>query len=198
MKVLLTFTEDCLGTASANHEIHREYIASKAKDAPSIEEEVEAIGIDKKLEKSMTIFPKENGRPFFWDYQIKGFLKDAIGLLLEISDKETKIGKTKLSKYTYKRLVDNYVFVSPRKIFIDGEIGDVCTRPLRGEVMGREQIALASSETIKAGAKISFSVKCLAEKIEPLIVDCLNYGELKGIGQWRNSGKGRFTWESVK
>lgn len=26
----------------------------------------------------------------------------------------------------------------------------------------------------------------------------LDYGELRGIGQWRNSGKGRFTYEELK
>lgn len=25
----------------------------------------------------------------------------------------------------------------------------------------------------------------------------LDYGMLRGLGQWRNSGKGRFTWEEI-
>lgn len=28
-----------------------------------------------------------------------------------------------------------------------------------------------------------------------LVRVCLSYGVLRGIGQWRNSGKGRFLWE---
>ena len=46
MKIRIIFTEEVLGTASANKEIHEEYIASKAPDAKSIEEEVAAVGND--------------------------------------------------------------------------------------------------------------------------------------------------------
>jgi hypothetical protein len=49
MKVKIKFLEEVLGTASANPDIHREYIASKAPDAESIEEEVAAIGVDAAL-----------------------------------------------------------------------------------------------------------------------------------------------------
>ena len=37
MKVKVTFTEEVLGTASADKEVHRTYIASKAPDAPTRE-----------------------------------------------------------------------------------------------------------------------------------------------------------------
>lgn len=41
IKVRLTFIEDVLGTASANDSLHETYIASKAPDAMSKEEEVD-------------------------------------------------------------------------------------------------------------------------------------------------------------
>jgi hypothetical protein len=28
--------------------------------------------------------------------------------------------------------------------------------------------------------------------------ECLDYGTKRGLGQWRNSGKGRYTWEEIK
>ena len=34
----------------------------------------------------------------------------------------------------------------------------------------------------------------LAEK---LVREWLDYGKLRGLGQWRNSGKGRFEWKEV-
>ena len=43
MKVRLTFTEEILGTANNDKDIHAEYIASKAPDAPSIEEEIRSL-----------------------------------------------------------------------------------------------------------------------------------------------------------
>ena len=78
MKVRLTFTEPVLGSTAGDPEITRSYIASKAEDAKKIEEEVAAIGVDGVEEKTMTIFPKlEDGTPFLWDYQVKGFFKSA-------------------------------------------------------------------------------------------------------------------------
>jgi len=207
MKVRITLTEDMLGTASNNPEIHREFIASKAPNAAGIEEEVAAIGVDAVEQKQMTVFPKENGRLFLWDYQVKGFLKEAIGILLEISE-EVKVGKTRLTKFTHKRLVDNYVFVYPRKIFINGELGTTergfplkdakCSRPLRAETMQGERVSLACSESIVAGATLEFEVETLTPTLMPMIEKALNYGSKKGLGQWRNSGKGRFTWVEVK
>ena len=74
MKVRLTFIEEILGTASNDKELHAEYIASKAPDAISKKEEIEAIGVEGVIEKGKTVFPKdENGNPFIYDYQIKGF-----------------------------------------------------------------------------------------------------------------------------
>ena len=58
LRVTLKFFEEVLGTANNNPEIHSEFIASKAPDAPSMEEEVAAIGADAVEEKSITIFPK--------------------------------------------------------------------------------------------------------------------------------------------
>ena len=31
-----------------------------------------------------------------------------------------------------------------------------------------------------------------------LAYELLDYGAMRGIGQWRNSGKGRFVWEEIK
>lgn len=83
IKARITFFEELLGTCSGNKELHREFIASKAPDAESMEEEVAAIGVGGMMEKSMTVFPRdENGQPFLYDYQIKGFFKDSCGVLL--------------------------------------------------------------------------------------------------------------------
>jgi hypothetical protein len=31
----------------------------------------------------------------------------------------------------------------------------------------------------------------------PYVEEWLDYGCLRGLGQWRNSGKGRFFWERI-
>lgn len=200
MKVKLTTTEEILGTASNNPDLHREYIASRSGDHDKIEEEMKALTAEQAIEKAMTIFPRmPDGTPFIWDYQIKGFIKEAVGTLLEIIDtKEFTVGKTKLTKFTHKRIVDNYLFVFPRIIPIIGEKGPDCTRPLRAETMQGDRVALATSETIKAGATMTFEIRTLNPGLDALMEKCLDYGCMKGLGQWRNSGKGRFTWEKVE
>ncbi len=86
LRVRLTFTDEALGMMPANPDIHEKYIASKSPDAATIEEEVEAVGVEEVVEKTMTVFPKENGVPFFWDYQLRGFFKDSIGMLRRIEN----------------------------------------------------------------------------------------------------------------
>lgn len=38
----------------------------------------------------------------------------------------------------------------------------------------------------------------IKETAETAIREWLDYGKLRGIGQWRNSGKGRFEWEEIE
>lgn len=57
LKVRLTFTESILGTSPANEEIYRDFIGTKAPDATTVDDEVEALGVDAVVEKGMTVFP---------------------------------------------------------------------------------------------------------------------------------------------
>lgn len=192
MKVRLEFLEEVLGTASADPEIHETYIASNAPDAPTRKEEVEALGVEEVFEKSMTIFPKENGIPFLWDYQIKGFFKDSCGMMRKVS------GSVSSKMKAYKKEIDGLIFIKERKIpfQFDGEMG-ICQRPLRAQTAQGERIALSSSETIPAGAAIEFEIECLVDSDMNAVIEWLDYGKLRGIGQWRNSGKGKFVWKSI-
>ena len=193
LKVRVTFMEEVLGTASNNPEIHSEFIASKAKDAMSREEEVDAIGAESVIEKSMTVFPRnKDGNPIFFDYQIKGFFKDSAGVMRKVPG--TKCSKVK----AYKKEIDGLLFVYPRMIEIQksGPMG-TCERPLRASTAQGERIALSNSETVPAGSSVEFTIECLTKDMYDLAVECLDYGKRRGIGQWRNSGKGRFTYEII-
>ena len=194
LKFRITFTDDLLGTCSGNAEIHREFIASKAPDAQKIEYEVAALGVHGVEEKTMTIFPKlQDGTPFLWDYQIRGFFKEICGAMRGIEG--TKSSKVK----AYKKKVDNTVFVEPREIPLDlhGMQIDNCQRPLRAQTMQGERIALANSEVCPEGTSCEFTVVCMIDSDVDLVREWLEYGSYKGIGQWRNSGKGRFTFEEI-
>lgn len=192
IKIRITTTEEMLGTASANPDIHAEYIASKAPDAASMEQEVEAVGAEEVFEKQMTVFPRVDGQPIMWDYQWKGFFKDSCAALRKVAG--TECSKVK----AFKKEIDGLIFVEPRAIQInfEGEVG-ICQRPLRAQTAQGERVALASSESIPAGATMEFTIKCLLDSHEKMVRECLDYGLLRGIGQWRNSGKGRFVFDEL-
>ncbi len=193
LKIRITFTEEVLGTSSNNPDIHDEFIASKAPDAPSRAEEVEALGVDEVVEKSMTVFPKlEDGTPFVWDYQIKGFFKDTCGALRKVT------GSLSSKIKAYKKEIDGLVFVKERKIPFQnyGKIGE-CQRPLRGQTAQGERIALAHSETVPADSYIDLTIVCLKDDMMKAVKEWLDYGKFRGLGQWRNSGKGRFEWQEI-
>ena len=194
LKVKVTFDEEVLGTAASNPDIHREYIASNSPNALTMEEEVEAIGVEEVFDKSMTVFPRtKDGKPFVWDYQWKGFLKDAFGSLKKIPG--TECGKIK----AYKKEIDGLIFVYPRRIPFDmeGEIG-ICQRPLRASTAQGERVALASSETVPEGSSMIFEIECLLDSHVKAVIESLEYGRRRGFGQWRNSGKGRFHYEILE
>ena len=78
-----------------------------------------------------------------------------------------------------------------------GEIG-ICERPLRAQTMQGERVALAKSESVPAGTTFAITVTMLNPDLEDVVREWLDYGALRGIGQWRNSGMGRIKWEEVK
>lgn len=203
INVRIKFIEGILGTASNDKEVYSKFIASKAPDASTLEEEVAAVGVDETIENGTTVFPKlSDGTPFLYDYQIKGFFKDSCKMLSKLTKKDPVTGKkgkavNESSKITaYKSVIDGLVFVQPRKIPFkyDGDIS-ICQRPLRAQTAQGERIALASSEEIHAGAEVNFTVICMSDEHVKAVIEWLEYGYFRGIGQWRNSSKGRFCYE---
>lgn len=215
LKIRITTTQEMLGTTAGNSEIVRDFIASKVKDSkdPNIDkearaaEEMEVIEktleerTEEQLENAMTIFPVQDGKRFIWDYQVKGFLKAAVLALCIESGDYTKEEQKKLglTKYMYKRTVDNLWFPFPRRIILDmpGPL-TVIQRPLRAETMRGERICLAISEAAPIGTTFECEIKYMNPIHHDIIRACLDYGEYKGLLQWRNAGFGRFTWEEVE
>ena len=193
LKYRITFTEGVLGTQPTDPEIYEKFIGSKAPDAPTLEDEVAALGAEAVVDKSITAFPRnEDGNPFMYDYQVKGFFKDACSALARVPD--TKSAKLK----AFKKVIDGCIFPSPRKIPLKYE-GDItlCQRPLRAQTAQGERISLACSEELPAGTQCEFEVLCLNDAHAELVKEWMEYGRLKGFLQWRNSGKGRFICEEI-
>ena len=208
LNIAIQFTEPLLGSANANPKIHEEFIAAKAPTATAAAEETAAIAEDPAaaIEKQRTVFPRgTDGQLILWDYQIRGFFKEAIAVLVELGDKDN-VGD--LSKWSVKKSVDSFLFVGPRQINLlrDGApiLGpdEIFQRPLRADTMQGPRVCLAASEKLHAGVTVEFRVTLLdstnakAKGIlkAPAVRAALDYGALKGFGQWRSGGYGRFTW----
>lgn len=194
LKVKLTFVEPILGSTPGDPEVARTYIASKAENAAKIEDEIASIGVDGVEEKTMTVFPRlEDGTPFLWDYQVRGFFKSACNAYNMMD------AKNKLT--SYKKKIDLLVFVDDRKIpyvLPEGaKIGNL-QRPLRAQTMQGERVALANSEMIPEGTTVTFGISVLDDALVKNVKNWLDYGRFNGLGQWRNGSYGRFTWKLIE
>ena len=196
LEVEITFIEDILGTSPNDEDIYRNFIGSKAPDAQTVEEEVEALGVDEVVEKGMTVFARdEDGNPVIWDYQIKGFFKDSCGMLKKATGSKSSAIKA------HKKEIDGLVFPNPRMIPLilpNGKEMGVCQRPLRADTPKGSRVALAMSESVPAGTKCQFEITCLNDDYVKYVREWLDYGRFRGIGQWRNASKGRFVWNEIR
>lgn len=198
MKIEITLTEPMLGTLAGNPEIAKDFIQSKHPDGIQLDE-MHAETPEGEVGKSSTVFNRENGKVFVWDYQIRGFLKEALGALGDSGEfTQEQLKKAQLTKWTHKRTVDNQIFVNPRKVFVEfaGET-TWCERPIRVMTMQGERVSVARSEEVPAGAKLACEIIIRKDSLVDYVVEALNYGKFKGLGQWRNSGKGRFEWKQI-
>lgn len=190
MKIKVTLTEEMLGTKASNADVFADYIASKAPDGDARKEEIKTA--EHREEAGTTVFHRDaTGVPIIWDYQIKGFFKDACGSLRRADGTKSKDLKA------YKSVIDGVIFPTPRQIQLhlpEGGAVGVCERPLRADTAQGPRVSVCRSETVPAGTWFEVEITLLTKSVEPLIHEWLNYGALRGLGQWRNSGKGRFQW----
>lgn len=206
IRARLTLLEPMLGTKSANKQLFSDYIAAKRPAGIAADEmdaaqrkkaELERMNAEAdKLELAKTCFHRtEEGVPMIWDYQVKGFFKDACKGLRSVAGSESSELKS------YKVVIDKLIFVDERKIPLvlpkGTEVADV-ERPLRAQTMQGERVALAKSESVPAGTQMDITIRMLDPRHEGVVREWLDYGRLSGLGQWRNSGVGRFKWEELE
>lgn len=191
LKVKLEFTEPLLGTLPGDEKIAEDYVTGKHPDGV---QEDEQKSLTEEMKKSTSYFgrnPKD--KPALWDYQIKGFFKDACSMMRRV----TQVDELK----AHKKIIDGLVFVFPRQIELQlpskGEL-TFMERPLRISTPKGERTALARSEMAPIGTKIQIEILLLKPDLKKYVINWLDYGILRGLGQWRNSGMGRFKWHTIK
>lgn len=202
MKIQITTLEEMLGTKAANKDVFADFIASKCPDDDARRQELETA--EHREEAGTTVFHRDaDGDLILWDYQVKGFLKEAADIMRQAEEEPAQVEGQKKARKRWgsaKSKFDNFVFVSPRQIKLGKKAPDgICERPLRAQTMQGPRVSLARSELISAGTSFFVEIDLIpgAPITEAMIRQCLDYGKFKGIGQWRNSGKGRFTWKEI-
>ncbi len=193
-EVKLTLTRSILGTVPKNKEVYAQYIATKAA---LTDEEVakELENIENIEESGWTGFLTQDGKPYLPAYMIKGFFKAACGTMRRVKG----AGSSKIR--AYKKIIDGQVFVEPDELFLtlpEGEVMGISERPLRASTAQGERVTLARSDTCPAGTTLQFKIAILGNDVtEELLHEWLDYGKLRGLGQWRNSGRGSFEYEMM-
>lgn len=200
--VELTLTEPLLGTMPLKKEIFSNFIESKKAErvlppgetAASVE--LETLPVDEEL--GVTSFHKNEKGVILYDYVIKGFMKNAANTM-----------KDSLGVLALKSKINDFVFVFPRMINILAEDGSVVAkpdgtleRPLRAMTAQGPRVALAKSDLVNAGRKLTFELALIpghpfttkkkGSDPETILKTCLEYGRFMGLGQWRNGSYGRF------
>lgn len=194
-----------LGSNPANPKVHAEFVAAKAASLRKAEEETKMLPTPEQLAKmendikqqGFTVFLRDGENLVLSGHVIKGFFKASLNTL-----------KGQLNVAAPKSKIDELLFVGESYIPLLRKDGTPITKPdrilersLRAETMQGPRVSLAASETVDEWM-IHFTLTLVdnqgTAKSKPLtwvaIYDCLSYGELKGLGQWRNSGLGSFTW----
>lgn len=178
---------EMLGTVSKDPQIYKTYIESKKPEALAAEDE--SATVPKAEEKGWTGFHQDDVGLFIFEYMIKGQLKNAGNVL-----------KDSLDVKALRSKIDDFVFVSPRRIYFNKiEPDGVIERPLRAMTQQGPRVTLARSDMVKAGTEMEFIITLFphAQITWDTIDTLLRYGEFMGLGQFRNGGYGRFEILSV-
>lgn len=196
----ITFTEPVLAGSPSNPEVYERFIASHmpAKGDAAKLEEVEALPEALRDETGFSVFPRTSEDvPHFWDYHIRGFLKEA-ALAVTGSKKDSNPG----GLTAYKSKIDRWVFVAPRRLVFwrDGiqipKPEGAKERIVRAMTAQGPRTTPKKSETMEPGAILRFELKILPlgqKEITPdLLRSWLDYGRFCGMGEWRSASHGRF------
>ena len=188
----ITFEDEILATCGTN-----EYFVTaiaKQDEKEAIERTNDEYEDIPEEDRPMTVFPRtEDGKPFIYDYLIKGFIKNAAKAFNNIG------GDKKLT--SYKSKIDGGVFIEPRQLVLElpeGKELDICARPLRASTMQGERVTIAKSESAPTGTSLECWIKVMNPEIKKKLFEYLDYGYYNGLGQWHNAGKGKFSYEILE
>jgi len=188
----VVFLTPVLGSQPSDKNITTEYIIKKSGlDArPADEEDY----LPELIDKGTTVFYRLKDQPAMMNYQVLGFLKEA---------GKVQNGRVAGGVKNLRSKVGSQIFISPRVLPLtlpDGEEIGYLERPLRADTPKGQIVSLARSEMLPEGTWFKCGLEVLNGEIgEEVLTDLLDYGQFRGLGQWRNSGAfGTFRYELRK
>ncbi|MEA4857920.1 MAG: hypothetical protein AAGU21_01110 [Solidesulfovibrio sp.] len=201
----ITLVEPILGSLPSQRQVYQDLVAARAPepDVEGAEEMAMLPTLPEGMDERTTVFLRNNdGWCSILDYQFFGFLKEAGNTLKDIVQYETTGKRAKSTKEGIAALrnkLGRYAFCGPRIIPLQKEPNGIFKRPLRRITKDGPMSCLATSELINAGVAFDVWIGLLphGEVQWSVIEQCLEYGQMKGLGQFRGGGFGRFTFDLV-
>lgn len=202
--VTIELVDDMLGSVPASKSLYGGYVAArttkKLKKEGYSDTEIESI-LKEELDyvhddetQGLTTFFADKKSPFLRPHQVKGFFKEAARRLKEHGN--LKQLRDKVTAYLF--VEDTTGGKRIRLPKPDGGKYDVAERPIRCQTPQGERTAIARSEFVEEGTKLSFNVVLLNGVIsKELLKELLAYGKYQGLGQWRSGGLGQFKVVSI-
>lgn len=161
---------------------------------------------------SNNVFMEDVEGRYLLDYVVRGFLCAAAQ-----AEKTYGTGPAQIKQLNDK--VKKHVFVHEKRVRIneietpedeedfDNELirkgadgRPVCERPLRASTAQGPRVTVTRSDTVLAGATLTFHLKVLdgVGITKPVIESLLQYGDMSGLAQWRSGGWGQFEVTELK
>lgn len=207
-EIELTFTDILVSTVPTNEDLFLEHVG---KDHPEdIDHLPDPETIEQEIQRQSCVFFRaaDGQTPALHHHHIKGFLKDAARMLRRIppieqplvSDPErTKKVPATISgaMSSYLQKIDGLIFVEPDWLplqLVNGAKAAWLDRPARVDTPRGPRTCLLHSESAPTGTIVHLAVRIYDPEYWPWIEEMLDYGANRGLGAWRNSGKGRFSW----
>lgn len=153
--------------------------------------------------KGTTVFFKDPAtkHPMIGDHMVKGFLKAAAE---SISRTQPKKMGTMLQSASYTQSIINQHCSCEQPFLVfdcdieRDELGAPIynQRSIRAMTAQGPRISLIRSESVPAGATLKFALRVLTGSplTEEILRKLFDYGQLIGLGQWRNASYGSFSY----
>src|SRR6185436_6142777 len=127
------------------------------------EVKVSEAQVEEGIQNASTVFAKDDNGLFVYDYTMRGFIKGALSAFIDLGE-----APKELNPWNYKGVVDRFVFVFPRRIYLKTPTGEnwrkaeqTLERSLRATTMRGDRVALARSEMLPEGTNCQFEVRIL-------------------------------------